>query len=123
VVKLRAQFDNPENILLPGMYIWGILSGGESKDRLLVPQKAVQRDMRGRHLVYVLTIQAPKEASVKELPSSDCRYVETRLVQLDGDYANQWIIREGLRPGEAVMTEGFQTAKPGMMVRILSEQR
>ncbi|MDR0933702.1 MAG: efflux RND transporter periplasmic adaptor subunit, partial [Burkholderiaceae bacterium] len=55
VVSVRATFDNPDTILLPGMYVRAVIEEGVREGAIMAPQKAVMRDMKNRTLVYVLT--------------------------------------------------------------------
>lgn len=98
VVTLRMSFDNPEDLLLPGMYALAIIPQAEMKDAVLVPQQAVTRDRRGRPLALVV---------------NDQNVVEERLLDIVQDHGNSWVIREGLKPGERVITEGVQRVAAG----------
>src|SRR5690625_6429999 len=51
---LRVVVPNPDYVLLPGMYVRADLARGVANNAILVPQKAVTRDPRGRTNVVVL---------------------------------------------------------------------
>lgn len=116
VVAIRALFDNPDKILLPGMYVRAVVEEGISEDAVLVPQKAVMRDTRGRSYVYVLTREAPKNAEAVATFADDNFYVAMRHVQIDRHYNNMWMLSAGLEPGERLLVEAFQKVRPGMVI-------
>ena len=101
VVTLRMSFDNPDDLLLPGMYALAIIPQAEMKDAVLVPQQAVTRDRRGRPLALVV---------------NDQNVVEERLLDIIQDHGNSWVIRDGLKPGDRVIIEGVQRVAPGATV-------
>lgn len=127
VVSVRATFENPDHILLPGMYVRAIIEEGIREGTILIPQKTVQRDTKNRPMVYVLTKENPhpeqsaaqkegeKAAALKALGSNDY-YVALRYVTLDRDYKNHWLVTDGLKPGDRVMVDGLQKVQPGQVV-------
>lgn len=131
VVTIRAKFDNPDTILLPGMYVRAILEEGLKDQSILIPQRTVMRDPRNNPYVYVLskekpvlniqtTIQAaPKAEDTPPDPAleADQYYVIQRPVVIDRDYQNQWLINSGLQAGDMVMTDGLIKVRPGMVVK------
>lgn len=127
VVSVRATFENPDHILLPGMYVRAIIEEGIREGTILIPQKTVQRDTKNRPYVYVLTKENPlpqqsaaqkegeKAAAPKALGPNDY-YVALRYVTLDRDYKNNWLVTDGLKPGDRVMVDGLQKVQPGQVV-------
>lgn len=101
-VTLRAQFPNPERRLLPGMYVRVRLEQGVEQQALRVPQQAVQRSADGGGSVWVL---GPDNKPVQ------------RPVKTGAAVGDEWIVREGLKPGETVIVEGFQKIQPGAPVQ------
>lgn len=100
-VTLRAEFPNPQRILLPGMYVRARLEQAVNQNAILVPQQALQRDPAGASVMVVGTdgkvrAQAVKPASVQ---------------------GNNWVISEGLKSGDQVIVEGLQKIKPGAPVK------
>ena len=97
---MGALFPNPENILRPGGY--GLIRAlmAVKKGALLIPQRAVG-DIQGKYLVAVV--------------GSDNK-VDMRLVQVGQRIGSDWIISEGLKPGESVIAEGIQKVKAGIVV-------
>lgn len=127
VVSVRATFDNPDHILLPGMYVRAVIEEGIREGTILIPQKTVQRDTKNRPMVYVLTKEnphpeqsaSPKEGEKAPAPKAlgpNDYYVGLRYVTLDRDYKNNWLVTDGLKPGDRVMLEGLQKVQPGQVV-------
>lgn len=100
-VNLRAEFENPEQILLPGMYVRVRLQQGMDDQALLVPQQAIQRTADGLSSLMVV-----KEGKVQPVAVSPGPQV-----------GEQSIITKGLNPGDMVVVEGFQKIRPGAAVQ------
>lgn len=99
-IRLAGVFPNPGNLLRPGQYgrvraVTGVKGGA-----LLVPQRAVT-ELQGGYRVAVV--------------SSDNK-VNIRTVKVGERVGQQWIIEEGVQPGERVVAEGTQKVRPGAMV-------
>jgi len=101
-VNLRAEFPNPENDLLPGMYVRVRLAQGVDNQALLVPQQALQRTPDG--LQSLMLVRDDKVASVN--------------VTTAGVSNGRWIITSGLKAGDVVIVEGFQKIRPGAPVKV-----
>lgn len=100
-VSLRAEFSNPDQILLPGMYVRVRLQQGVDAKALLVPQQAIQRTADGLNSLIVVKDGAAQPVTV------------TVGSQLGG----KSIITKGLNPGDVVIVEGFQKIRPGAPVQ------
>nr|WP_275532517.1 efflux RND transporter periplasmic adaptor subunit [Ensifer aridi] len=100
-VTLRGEFPNPNNDLLPGMYVRVQIQQGLEKDAITVPQQAVQRNNAGQSQIYVV--------------SADNK-VEFRNVTLGRTVGERWQVTSGLKAGEKVIVEGFQKVGPGAPV-------
>ncbi len=100
-VKLRAVFPNPERMLLPGMYVRALLLEGTRPEGILVHMQSVMRDARGNPYVYV--VNADNKVEVREIKTE----------QTIGTY---WLVNSGLKAGDRVMFEGFQSTAPGRTV-------
>lgn len=99
---MRAEFRNPDRILLPGQFVRVRLAAGTLSNGITVPQRAV-------------TV-APSGASVFVVGAGDTLGVRpVRLGPMQGD---QWVILEGLVPGDRVVLEGQQKVQPGIVVRV-----
>ena len=99
-LKVGALFANQNNLLRPGQYGRVRAVMGIRKDALLVPQRSVA-EMQGKYLVAV----------VKSDNTADIRPV--KVAELVG---TDWVITEGLTPGEKIIVEGIQKVKAGSPV-------
>ena len=102
-VSLRGLFDNPDALLLPGMYVRVHLPQGIDPAAILVPQRAVRRGVDG-------------SAQVLVVGSDDV--LEARTVRTGAMQGKNWHITEGLRPGERVVVGGAGILQPGAKVTI-----
>lgn len=101
-VTLRIVFPNPDDVLLPGMFVRAIVEEGVDERAVLVMQEAVSRDTKGNAMVLVV------DKSEK---------VEARPVVVARAIGNQWLIASGLASGDRVIVEGMQKARPGLTVK------
>ena len=102
---LRGILPNPDHTLLPGMYVSLRLTVAVAPNAFLVPQGALQRDSQG---AYVYTVGA------------DDTVVEKR-VQTVGASGVDWIVSNGLTPGDRIIVAGIQGAHPGAKVAATEE--
>jgi membrane fusion protein (multidrug efflux system) len=100
-VTLRAEFPNPNGELLPGMYVRVRIVQGVDPDALAVPQQAVRRNDAGMSEVFVLR--------------GDNRAV-AQPIRLGRVVSGNWLIEEGLKPGDRVVVDGFQKFVAGDLV-------
>ncbi len=103
-VILRMVFPNPDGVLLPGMFVRGVVLEGVNEQAILVPQQAVSRDSKGNP--FVLLVNAENK-------------VEQRPLTLERTLADQWLVSKGLEPGDKVIVEGIQKARPGAVVKVV----
>ena len=102
-VTLRAVFPNPSRELLPGMYVRAVVEEGTAEHALLVPQKGVTRDPRGKATALVV--------------SADNK-VEPRALTTSRSVGDRWLVTAGLVAGDRVIVEGLQKVRPGATVRV-----
>jgi membrane fusion protein, multidrug efflux system len=100
-VTLRAEFPNPDGLLLPGMYVRALINTGLDPNAILVPQKAITRNSQGEAVAMLV------DASNK---------VEMRPVSTAEVINNQWRITSGLTAGDKLIVEGLQKIRPGAEV-------
>ena len=100
-VTLRTEVANPQARLLPGMYVRTRLVQGQIVGAMLLPQQAVTRGPQGDSVLVV-------GEGGKPAP---------RPVKIGGAFGSQWIVLDGLKPGEQVIAEGFQKMRPGAPVK------
>jgi len=100
-VTLRASFANPNQSLLPGMYVRAQLGTGARPKSLLIPQGIEIRNADGEAFVWVIG-QGNK--------------VEQRAITLGEAVDNRWLVLSGLRSGDKVVVEGLQGLSADMAV-------
>jgi membrane fusion protein (multidrug efflux system) len=100
-LTLRAVFANPADLLRPGMTGRVRVVYEVAKEAIVIPQKAVS-ELLGRAFVSVVLADGK---------------VEQRPVVTGDRIGDQWLIREGLKPGDTVIVEGLQKARPGSTVK------
>ena len=87
---IRAVFPNPQHLLLPGMFVRGEVTQGVQSHGILIPQRAVGRDERGRPTVIVV---------------GKNNMAELRVIQADRTVGTNWLVTGGLKPGDKVIVE------------------
>ncbi|VVO36360.1 efflux RND transporter periplasmic adaptor subunit EmhA [Pseudomonas fluorescens] len=102
-VTLRAVFPNPDHTLLPGMFVHAQLQAGVNSAAILAPQQGVTRDLKGSPTALVVG------------PDNK---VELRQLKASRTVGNQWLIEDGLKAGDRLITEGLQYVKPGVEVKV-----
>lgn len=100
-VTLRAAFPNPNNALLPGLYVRAELGTGTRPNSGLIPQGALFRDAEGNPLVWIVG----KENKA-----------EQRKITLGDAIDNRWLVTSGLKAGDQVIVEGLQGLSAGMTI-------
>jgi membrane fusion protein (multidrug efflux system) len=99
-VTVRFQFDNPHQVIIPGMFVRGEIILG-TMQAFLVPQRAATRANSGKLTAYIVGADGAAE-----------------LVTLsdEGSYQNSWIVREGLKDGDQLIVDGLSSVKAGQVV-------
>jgi membrane fusion protein, multidrug efflux system len=101
-VILRVVFPNPEDILLPGMFVQTVIKEGVNEQAILIPQQGVSRDSKGNP--FALIVDAESKAAIRPLT-------------LDRAIGDKWLISAGLAPGDPVIVEGLMMLRPGTLVK------
>ncbi len=101
MVTLRAEFPNPDKLLLPGMFARARVIQSVEENATTVPQQAVTRGMGGAGTVMVI---------------DNTNHVQPRMIQTGALTGDKWVVKEGLEPGERVIMEGLLKARPGAEV-------
>jgi membrane fusion protein (multidrug efflux system) len=100
-LQVRLATPNPERTLRAGQFVRVVLPVRRNADAIRIPQQAVQ-ELQGEQSVLVVgpnnTVAARKIAA------------KTRI-------GNQWIVEQGLAPGELLIVEGTAKLKPGTVVQ------
>jgi membrane fusion protein (multidrug efflux system) len=101
-VTIRAVFPNPDQLLLPGMFVRARIEEGVTDRALLVPQRAVLRTPRGEPMAFVVNAEG---------------VVESRVLRTNRVIGNDWLVTEGVAPGDRVIIEGLQRVRAGIRVQ------
>lgn len=104
MITLRAEFPNPDGMLLPGMYVRAQLEEAVDESAILVPQKAVTRDAAGTATALIL---------------NDAGKVEQRALTVGRAIGNRWWVSAGLQAGDKVIVDGLQKIRAGDSVRAI----
>ncbi len=99
-LTIAAEFPNPQGLLRPGQFGRVRAVVEMARDALLIPKRAVQ-EIQGMKTVLVV--------------GADDR-VALRTIQPGETVGDQLIVRDGLKPGERVIVDGVQKARPGSKV-------
>lgn len=100
-VLIRAEFDNPDRILLPGQFVTVVIERKEAIDAVMIPQAAVLTDQGG---AYVLLV-------------NDEDKVEARRISTGQRFGPNLLVSEGLTADERVILYGVQKVRPGLTVK------
>ena len=101
-MTLKAVFDNPQKMLLPGMFARVMASGEVRQNAIVIPQRAVQ-ELLGKAFVTVV---------------GEGDKAEQRPVKMGARIGANWVVEEGLKPGDRVIVEGAIKARPGTPVKV-----
>ena len=101
--NIRAVFNNPDGLLLPGMFARAVLVEGSTSNAILAPQRAVSRDAKGGASVMVVGA----DGKLQPRPITTSRTV-----------GQDWVVTSGLQPGDRVVVEGAQNLRPGTPVKV-----
>ena len=105
-ITLRAELPNPQGLLLPGLYVRVRVEQAQVGNAVLLPQQAVTRSAQGDTVMVV----AP-----------DGKFAP-RPVKITRGKGNQWVVTDGLKPGEQVMVDGFQKLRGAPVVKAVPWQ-
>ena len=99
---IRAQFPNPQGLLLPGMFVRAEVVEGEKLDAMLVPQRALSRNERGQPVVTLVGAD---------------NQLQQRIVTAPRTMGDNWLVTGGLKPGDKIVVEAAQVMMPGVPVK------
>ncbi|PWR19298.1 efflux transporter periplasmic adaptor subunit [Zavarzinia aquatilis] len=103
-VTLRALFPNPDERLLPGMFVRAKVEVGVEEQGILVPQRGITRTPTGQGTALVV---------------NDKGEVEARQVVAERTVGDAWLVTSGIVAGDKVIVEGLQKIQPGMPVKVV----
>ena len=99
-IQIAVTFPNPELTLRPGQYATARAEIGTIPNALLIPYRAIS-ELQGGDQVGIVNPDGK---------------AEIRAVTIGQVYGNLIVIKEGLKPGEKVIVEGFQKVRQGIPV-------
>lgn len=105
-IGLRATFNNPDDVLVPSDYVDVTITASQPRHVVLVPQESVQESKDGM-LVYTVD----KDSVAKPV-----------IIKADGEYKGQWIVTDGIKPGDKVISKGLLSVKANSKVRVVETQ-
>ena len=106
-VTVRAIFPNKDRVLLPGMFVRARIDEGVNDKALVVPQVGVTHDQKGQPTALV--VGADNKVALRQLVTS-------------GTYGDKWVVDSGLNPGDRVIVQGTEKARPGATVKPVDAQ-
>lgn len=101
MVNLRAIVPNPEQSLLPGMFLRGNIHEGVIPNAIVVKQDAVIREAGG--LSYVYTID-------------DKGLAQRTIIEIGTEYNGYFVVSKGLKAGDRVISSNLQKIRSGTPV-------
>lgn len=97
-LSLKAEFKNPQQVLIPGMFARVTIADGVRQGALLIPQRAVQQVLEK---TFVTTVGEDNKAVSKEITLGD-------------KVGSYWIVESGLEPTDVVVVEGLTKLQDGL---------
>lgn len=102
-ISMKASFENPQKLLIPGMFARVVGQGEVRPGALLVPQRAVQ-ELLGKTFVTVVGTEDK---------------AESKPVKMGPKIGNLWLVEEGLTANDRVVVEGAAKAQPGAALKVV----
>ncbi len=101
-VTLRALVANPDEELLPGMFVRARIATGTRQEALLVPAESISRTSKGQAVVMLVNSQST---------------VESRIIESGQNIGDKVLVKEGLVAGDQLIVAGLQKIRPGVPVK------
>jgi membrane fusion protein (multidrug efflux system) len=108
-VILRMVFPNPKGVLLPEMFVRALVKEGVNEQAILIPQQGVLRNPKGEP--YAMVVDGAGKVGMK-------------MLTLEREIGDQWLVTAGLATGDRVIVEGLQVLqmlRPGTPVTVKAE--
>jgi len=102
-ITVWMRFNNPDGLLIPGLYVKLLLGNPDRPKAIMVPRSAIVADARGHHIFTI-----DEESKVHQKP-----------VTLGTELEENIVIKSGLKEGERIITEGIQKVMPGITVQAI----
>ena len=100
-LRVRAVFNNQDGALLPGLFAHLKLAGGNTKQGILIAEKAIGTDLNNK---YVLTVDEQNK-------------VQYRAITLGDKVGELRVIKQGLKSGERIVVNGLQRVRSGVLIK------
>lgn len=104
-VPIRLRFDNPDQLILPGQFLRVEMQMGSTR-AVLVPQRATRRAADGTLTAFVARDGQAQQVTLNE----------------QGTYRNNWIVNQGISPGEQLILDGLDDLRAGTAVQTVPVQ-
>lgn len=98
---VRAEFPNPQRLLLPGMFVRAVIQEGVAENSFLLPQRGVGRNTKGE--------------PTGKFVAADGK-VEERVLSTQRSIGNNWLVNAGVKDGDRLIVEGAQLVRAGQAV-------
>jgi len=102
---LRIVVPNPEDLLLPGMFVRAVIQEGIAEHAILIPQQGVSRTPKGDPVALVV---------------DGTGTAQQRMLTLNRAIGDQWLVSSGLSAGDQVIVEGMLNVRPGAVVKAVA---
>jgi membrane fusion protein (multidrug efflux system) len=99
---VRIVVPNPDQLLLPGMFVRAVVQEGIAEQAILAPQQGVSRTPRGEPVALLV---------------GEDGAVQQRILKLNRAIGDQWLVADGLSVGDRVIVEGMLNVRPGTVVK------
>lgn len=106
-IQLRAVFDNPDGLFIPGLFARIRIGLGQPVQRLAVPNRAVEQDQAGAYVLVVDTQDV----------------VRQRRIQTGEQEGDTRVVTSGLSPSDRIIIKGLAYAQPGQKVKVSEEDK
>ncbi len=103
-LRIRAEFPNKQKLLRPGMFTRVRVDLGTRKDSIVIPERALV-SLQGKTFVWIV--------------GQDGK-ANQRAVKVAEQVGSDFVITEGLKPGERIILEGLQKARENAPVNAVT---
>jgi membrane fusion protein (multidrug efflux system) len=100
-LPVRLVVPNPDGALRSGQFVRVVMPARQNPNAILVPQKAVQ-ELQGKRSIFV--VGKDNKAVYRDIVAN------TRV-------GNDWVVEQGVQPGELLVVEGQAKVRPGAVVK------
>lgn len=104
MVQLRILFPNPDEALLPGLFVRARVEQSRQDNVITIPQQSVVRNPDGSIMVWAV---------------DDTGTVISRTINVSEVVGNRWLVTQGLKPGDKIVVEGLQKIRPMAKVTVV----